>query len=340
VIDLIKHDRSTIKETKVKSTKTVKEAYVFLGLTLVFSYFVFWGPLALFEIPTISFVSDVKGPSWAIALFLVGGFVPSLLAIFLTWKKEGTAGLRHLGRRIVQVNIGWRWYLAAVLVVILATMGQLVIISLMGQAFDMTLFVAQLGSFLPLLILGPLSEEIGWRGYALGRLQTRWNALTSSLIVGLVWALWHLPLFMMVGTSYHESAIPFVGFLVGMMAVSVLFTWLHNNTAGSIWTAIFFHWLYTYSGQVVASGVTRSVLYNWLEYVPYIIIAIIVVLIWKPQTLSRPQKTLGYTEIKATAVMTSTKFARIWTMIERFGLRRGTAYTRGNIPSVRVTNIL
>jgi len=285
VIDLIKHDRSAIKETKVKSTKTVKEAYVFLGLTLVFSYLVFWGPLALFKIPTISFVSDVKGPSWAIALYLIGGFVPSLLAIVLTWKKEGTAGLRHLGRRIVQVNIGWRWYLAAVLVVILAAMGQLVIISLMEQAFDKTLFVAQLGSFLPLLIIGPLSEEIGWRGYALDRLQTKWNALVSALIVGLVWGLWHGPLFAMVGTSYHELAIPFVGFLVGMMAVSVLFTWLHNNTAGSIWTAIFFHWLYTYSAQVVASGVTRSVLFNWLGYVPYIIIAIIVVLIWKPQTL-------------------------------------------------------
>jgi len=285
VIDLIKHDRSTIKESKVKNTETVKEAYAFLGLTLAFSYFVFWGPLALFKIPAISFVSDINGPAWAIALYLIGGFVPSLLAIFLTWKKEGTAGLRHLGRRIVQVNIGWRWYLAAVLVVILATMGQLVIICLMGQAFEMTLFVAQLGSFLPLLIIGPLSEEIGWRGYALDRLQTKWNALVSALIVGLVWGLWHGPLFAMVGTSYHELAIPFVGFLVGMMAVSVLFTWLHNNTAGSIWTAIFFHWLYTYSAQVVASGVTRSVLYNWLGYVPYIIIAIIVVLIWKPKTL-------------------------------------------------------
>ncbi len=103
----------------------------------------------------------------------------------------------------------------------------------------------------------------------------------------MVWALWHLPLFMMVGTSYHELAISFVGFLLGMMAVSVLFTWLHNNTAGSIWTAIFFHWLYTYSAQVVASGVTRSGLYNWLGYVPYISIAIIVVLIWKPQTLQQ-----------------------------------------------------
>ena len=74
--------------------------------------------------------------------------------------------------------------------------------------------MAQLGSFLPLLIIGPLSEEIGWRGYALERLQTRWNALTSSLIVGLVWALWHLPLFMMVGTSQHELGIPFIGFLI------------------------------------------------------------------------------------------------------------------------------
>jgi hypothetical protein len=111
VIDLIKHNRSTIKETKVKSTKTVKEAYAFLGLTLAFSYFVFWGPLALFKIPAISFVSDVKGPAWAIALFFVGGFVPSLLAIFLTWKKEGLSGLRLLGRRIIQFKLGWRWVL-------------------------------------------------------------------------------------------------------------------------------------------------------------------------------------------------------------------------------------
>ncbi|HEX7555997.1 MAG TPA: hypothetical protein VF338_05185 [Leptolinea sp.] len=53
----------------MKSTKTVKEAYIFLGLTIALSYFVFWGPLALLRIPAISFVSDVKGPFWAIALY-------------------------------------------------------------------------------------------------------------------------------------------------------------------------------------------------------------------------------------------------------------------------------
>jgi membrane protease YdiL (CAAX protease family) len=271
----------------VKSTETVKEAYVFLGLTLVFSWFVFWGPLALFKIPAISFVSDVKGPSWAIVLFIIGGFVPSLLAIFLTWKKEGVPGLRLLGRRMLQFNLGWRWYGYILLIVIVGTAGQLTINKLLGNTFNGNLFLTQMGNFLPLLILGPLSEEIGWRGYALGRLQTKWNALPASLIVGLVWALWHLPLFMMVGTSQHELGIPFIGFLVGFMANSILYTLLYNNTKQSIWSAILLHWLFTYAVTVVLTGVTRSPFYNWLEYLPYVIMAAIVVLIWKPDNLSR-----------------------------------------------------
>jgi membrane protease YdiL (CAAX protease family) len=274
------------KETRVRCTKEVKEAYVFLGLTLAFSYFVFWGPLALFKIPTSSFVSDVKGPAWAIALFLVGGFVPSLLAIFLTWKKEGLSGLRILSQRILQFKLGLRWYVFIFLVVIAGTAGQLTINKLLGDTFNGYLFVAQLGSFLPLLIIGPLSEEIGWRGYALERLQTRWSALTSSLIVGLVWALWHLPLFMMVGTSQHESGVLFIGFLMKLMASAILYTWLYNNTKKSLWSAILLHWLYTYAAQVLSSGVIRSPLYNWLECLPYVVMAFVVVLIWNAPMLS------------------------------------------------------
>jgi uncharacterized protein len=266
----------------MQKTNALKEVFLFFGLTLGLSYLVFWGPLAVFQIPAGSFVSEVRGSVWAIALFITGGFVPSLVAVLLTWQQQGPSGLRQLGRRIIQFNIGWQWYLAAVAVVIIATVGQLVVMGLLGQTFDLTLFLAQLGSVTPLLILGPLSEEIGWRGYAVDRLQTRWNALVSSLIVGLVWGLWHGPLFLIVGTSFHESAIPFLGFLAGFMALSILFTWLHNNTRGSIWTAIFFHWIYSYFAQVLASGVTRSPLYNWVEYLPYLVVAVIVVMVWKP----------------------------------------------------------
>ncbi|PKN88378.1 MAG: hypothetical protein CVU46_01020 [Chloroflexi bacterium HGW-Chloroflexi-8] len=270
----------------MKNSIKATEAYVFLGLTLVLSWFVFWGPLAFFKVTAISFVRDDQGPWWAITLFIIGGFVPSLLAILLTWKKEGKTGLRTLGRRILQFKLGWRWYVFIFLIVIVGTAGQLTINNLLGNTFPGSLFLAQLGNFLPLLILGPLSEEIGWRGYALGRLQTRWNALISSLIIGVIWALWHLPLFFMAGTSLHELALPFVGFLVGLMANSVFYTWLYDNTKHSLWSAILFHWLYTYAAQVVSSGVTRSPLYNWLECVPYVLIVLVVLIIWGPKHLT------------------------------------------------------
>jgi CAAX protease family protein len=105
-------------------------------------------------------------------------------------------------------------------------------------------------------------------------------------------ALWHLPLFHLVGTSQYELKIPFLGFAFGIVGISILFTWLHNNTNGSIWTAIFFHWIFTYSAQVVSSGVVRSPQYNWLEYAPYYIAAIVIVLIWKPKTLARKNQVL------------------------------------------------
>lgn len=263
-----------------QNSRPLKEAALFFALTLGLSYFVFFGPLALFQIPTISFVSNIKGPVWAIALFVIGGFVPSVLAIILTGMQQGKTGLRKLFRRVIQFNIGWRWYLAAVLVVVLATAGQFLIIRLLGQNFNYQGFITQLGSLIPLIVIGPLSEELGWRGYALDRLQTRFNALISGLVVGIIWAMWHLPLFFMVGTSQHELHIPFLGFMFGVTALSVLFTWLHNNTGASIWTAIFFHWIYTYTGQVVASSVVRSPTYNWLEYSPFILAALIVVAVW------------------------------------------------------------
>ena len=266
--------------------REVKEALAFMGLTLGLSYCVFWGPLAVFQVPTISFVRSTTGPIWAIVMFIVGGFVPSMVGVALTWRQEGADGLRRLGRRILRFNLGWRWYLAAVAVVVVVTMGKLVILGALGQTFDPILFVTQSGSILPLLVLGPLSEELGWRGYVLDRLQTRWNGLVSALIVGLAWGLWHGPLFVMVGTSQHESAVPFAGFVVGMILQSVLYTWLHNNTGGSLWTAIFFHWLSTYAMQVVSSGASRSAPFNWLENVPLLIVAAGVVLLWGPYRLT------------------------------------------------------
>jgi len=223
----------------------------------------------------------MHGPIWAILLFATGGFVPSIVGIILTRTLEGSPGLRRLLRQALKFQLGLRWYLVITLCALLGAAGQILINGALGHRFNIALFISQLPTFFPLLILGPVSEEFGWRGYLLEKLQQRWSALPSALTVGVVWGLWHLPLFYMLGTSQHELHLPFLSFLVGITSVSVIMTWIHNNTSGSLWAAIFFHWLYTYFAQVSSSGATRSSAYNWLESTPYVLLAAVTAIVWK-----------------------------------------------------------
>jgi membrane protease YdiL (CAAX protease family) len=94
---------------------------------------------------------------------------------------------------------------------------------------------------LPLVLLlgGPLGEEFGWRGYALPLLQDRLGWRAASLGLGLVWGVWHLPLFFIDGTA--QAHIPLALFLLSVLAMSVVFAWLVNRTAGSVVAALLFH---------------------------------------------------------------------------------------------------
>ena len=262
--------------------KALKEVVLFFAATLGSVYFIFWGPLALFKVPTISFVSDTRGPGWAIALFMIGGFTPSLVGLLLTWLQEGKEGLKRMGRRVIQFNLGLRWYLAEIGIVLLIGLGEIILDTLItGQAFNFSLFIQQAGSFLPLIIIGPLSEELGWRGYAQERMQKAWSPALSGAILGVAWAFWHLPLFFMIGTSQHELGLPFLPFIVMLSALSVIYAWFLNNTRGSIWSAILFHWLYTYIAQVISSGYAQTAQLNWLRCIPYLAAAGLVLVLWR-----------------------------------------------------------
>lgn len=95
---------------------------------------------------------------------------------------------------------------------------------------------------------GPLEEELGWRGYAFPRMQVMSNALVASLILGVIWGLWHTPLFLLPGTTQYEmvaqNSIPilvFVWFVFETTALSVILGWLMMRTGGSVPIAIAFH---------------------------------------------------------------------------------------------------
>jgi membrane protease YdiL (CAAX protease family) len=94
-------------------------------------------------------------------------------------------------------------------------------------------------TFLTQMLLTGGNEELGWRGYLLPALQARWSSLTSSVVLGVIWALWHLPLFFMAGTS--QSYMPFPGFLLFTIPLTVIFTWVHNQTGGSILLVMLLH---------------------------------------------------------------------------------------------------
>jgi uncharacterized protein len=127
-------------------------------------------------------------------------------------------------------------------------------------------------------------EELGWRGFALPRLQQHANALNASILLGLVWGLWHLPLYFVLGTGQSEmlraGASPafaiggFVGWTIGL---SVLFTWLYNQTGGSLLVVILFHAAVNFAAFLPAafgSGGAASllnVLITWLVAIGIIV---------------------------------------------------------------------
>jgi len=111
---------------------------VLFAITLGLVYFVFWGPMVFFRVPAGSFVSDVRGPAWSTVFLLLGGFTPSLVALGLTWRNEGRAGLKQMWQRTIHFRIGWRWYMTCVAFVVLASACQILFIYLVGGSFGNT----------------------------------------------------------------------------------------------------------------------------------------------------------------------------------------------------------
>jgi len=155
-------------------------------------------------------------------------------------------GLRDLGARLMRWRVGWLWYAivllgpAAFYAVVAALHAGFGWSGELGQPNALRVGLASLVPFFLLLaVTDGLGEETGWRGFALPRLLERTGRLPASLAIGLVWALWHLPLFWTAGRPLYGE--PFVIMLVELPAMSVLYTWVLQHTAGSTLLAVFFH---------------------------------------------------------------------------------------------------
>lgn len=123
---------------------------------------------------------------------------------------------------------------------------------------------------------------MGWRGYVLDRLQATRSALTSSMILGVVWSLWHSPLFFVAGSYQAGLGVgtpAFWLFLIGIVPLSFAFTWLYNNTSRSILAVILFHGMVNFTGELF--DITERA--NTISIVLWVIAAIGITIIWGPK---------------------------------------------------------
>jgi membrane protease YdiL (CAAX protease family) len=184
-------------------------------------------------------------PMPAIAVgIVVATFGPTVGAFVMTALTEGRAGVVRLLRRYVQWRVGIQWYLFVLLGIPVIILLGTIVVPGAWQSFDPivgTLLVAYpLAFLLTFLLGGPLGEEPGWRGFALPRLQERHGPLWGSVILGLLWAFWHFPLFWS-GVWTPPTLANIVMFTLMITALTIIMTWVFNHANGSLLLTMLMH---------------------------------------------------------------------------------------------------
>jgi len=172
---------------------------------------------------------------------------PTLSAFIMAGVTEGREGVRRLLRRIVLWRVGIGWYLFVLVgipaIIVLSTLvlpGALA--SFQASAVPSTVLLYVVAGPVFLFVGGPVFEEIGWRGFALPRLQRLYGPLVGTLILGALWGLWHLPLFLIPSwDTPHGSLLDIALFVILAVSIAIVITWVINNTKDSVLLAILAH---------------------------------------------------------------------------------------------------
>ena len=235
---------------------------------------------------------------FAVALTVGWGFI--FVSLLMTWLTLGKEAMKTLFKRFFLWRVGWKWYLVAIVLMPTLRFAAIPLTAwLTGVPADYShpmirdivpLDWPLLSMVIPWILFEVFTngEEMGWRGYVLPRLQSKFNALVSSLLLGVIWSVWHLPKFFGTGSSEGRS---FFWFTVFTISVAVLYTWLYNNTQGSLLLVVLFHASGNTVGQFLPAkfAIAGGILSN-LEIVLFFIAAIVVTAIAGAERLSRTEE--------------------------------------------------
>jgi len=290
----MKNTKNKLQEGASFSTKRNRSdgLWGFFILTYVLMLLT-WGVLAIFQMGVASSTStDAPTSPLAMSLYFLGGFTPSIAGFVMAYRQHGRAGLRDLWKRSIQFNLGGKWYLAIISIPLIVQVGTGLIFKVQGGDFVRPEFLDQPVLMIVLVISifvgGALLEEFGWRGFAQDRVLARWGVVRGSLILGMMWAPWHLPLFFVPGTGQQQMGNPvlmFFAYAVQVVSFSILFSWIYSNTRRSIWGAMLFHFMINFSATMMIYIAEVSMKFMYFTNAGmYLLLAVIFVLFTREKT--------------------------------------------------------
>jgi membrane protease YdiL (CAAX protease family) len=270
----------TFLEMSETRENAIRNLLIFFSLAFIISWSIWFIPVFYnFSFP-IRFAFYAGG--------VIGPAVGAYLTTYLTEKGEG---VKKLWKRVWSFKFDKKWLIPTIFGIPLAFIILILITGITIGRFISEILVlnpSYLILWFFLFYIAAAFEEVGWRGYALDLFQSKTNALFSSLILGLIWGLWHLPLLI----YYWWWPIQYISlYLIFVVLLSIIFTFLYNNTWGNIFIATLFHTIINLSLQYLFPILadSRSNGYFYLNSL-LIIVDLILIAIYKPKHLSRKKR--------------------------------------------------
>jgi uncharacterized protein len=204
-------------------------------------------------------------------LGIPGLFGPALAAIIMAAVTGGKSGVKHLLSRVALWRVGVRWYVIALGLPTVLSLAAAGVHYLFDGSRPLQIGAVTALDFIVFVLV--VGEELGWRDYALPLLLEQRSAVTLSLILGVLWGLWHLPRFLVPGTPQYGLPLP--AFVLLTVEYSILMTWVYLQTKGSVLIATLFHGAINLSQGLFLGGIEGASRY-WLLCIVYGVAALVV----------------------------------------------------------------
>ncbi len=256
-----------------------------ITLYFILAFLISWSGVAL-VVGLERLLAEGPADDQMALLFLAMCAGPSISGLLFTYICDGRQGLRDLKGRLLNWKVGARWYAAAILTAPVLVLALLFMLSIIKPAFIPGIFSSPDKTMLVVLgILGGLAagicEELGWTGFVVPRMRKQYGLIATGVIVGLLWGLWHLPLFLPGDPSGEVPSTLYLAIILfsQLPAYRVLMVWLYDKTS-SLFLTILMHMSLTFCTlsfqSVTQSGIDFAIYDSVLAAVIWVLILLII----------------------------------------------------------------